>query len=68
MQKHAHYLISSTELPWPVHFPAKKTHIPYLSKIEVEKIHSIWLSSAGTHQREGDVEGWKGWQQGPAVG
>lgn len=36
-------------------FQLKK--IPSLYKIEVEKIHSIWLSSAGTHQREPDVEG-----------
>lgn len=55
MQKHTSYLISSTVLSWLAYFPVKK--IPSLCKIEVEKFHSIWLSSAGTHQREPDVEG-----------
>ena len=57
MQKHTNYLISNTVLPWPVHFPAKKKSLLCIRLKFKRFTVSIWLSAAGTPQREPDVEG-----------
>lgn len=45
--------------PWPVHLPAK--HNPPSPTMFLKdwswKSHNIWSHSAGTHQREADMEG-----------